>query len=310
MGHLGTDKVFDLVRKRFYWPRMYIEIEHYVSHQCTCLKSRRPNQTIRAPLQTVSTSAPMELVSIDFIHLERSTGGYEYILVVVDYFTRFAQAYPCQNKAGRTAATKLFNDFFLCFGFANKILHDQGREFENEMFHELERLTGMKRLRTTPYHAMGNGKTERFSQTLLSMLRNLTEHDKLCWKDSVSKITHAYNCTKHESTNYSLFFLLFGRQPHLPIDLLFETDNSDNISRSKYVENWSQSMKEAHRIAQEHNSKSHQHSKYHYDKKVHFTNLDIGDRVLANISNRQFQLFGYFVNLQMSGDIFSTGGSM
>ena len=149
------------------------------------------------------------------------------------------------------------------------------------MFHELESLTGMTRLRTTPYHAMGNGKTERFNQTLLSMLRNLTEHDKLRWKDSVSKVTHAYNCTKHESTNYSPFFLLFGCHPHLPIDLHFETDNTDNVSRSKYVENWSQSMKEGHRIAQEHNSKSHQHNKYHYDKKVHFTNLDIGDRVLV-----------------------------
>ena len=140
MGHLGTDKVFDLVRKRFYWPRMYTEIEHYVTHQRTCLKSCRPNQTICVPLQTVSTSAPMELVPVDFIRLERSTGGYEYILVVVvDHFTRVAHAYPCRNKAGRTAATKLFNDFFLGFGFANKILHDQGREFENEMFHELER---------------------------------------------------------------------------------------------------------------------------------------------------------------------------
>ena len=149
------------------------------------------------------------------------------------------------------------------------------------MIHELEMLTGMKQLRTTPYHAMRNGKTEPFNQTVPSMLRNLTEHDKLRWKDSVSKVTHAYNCTKHESTNYSPFFLLFGRHPHLPIDLLFETDNSDNISHSKYVENWSQSMKEAYRIAQEHNNKFHQHNKYHYHKKVHFTNLDIGERVLV-----------------------------
>ena len=86
MGHLGTDKVFDLVRKRFCCPRMYTEIEHYVTQQCTCLKSHRPNQTICAPLQTVSTSAPAELASIDFVHLKRNTGGYKYILVAVDHF--------------------------------------------------------------------------------------------------------------------------------------------------------------------------------------------------------------------------------
>ena len=77
---------------------------------CNCLKERKPNVPIRAPLQSFVASSPFELISIDFMHLEKSSGGYEYILLIVDSFTRFAEAYPCKNQSAHSAANKIYND--------------------------------------------------------------------------------------------------------------------------------------------------------------------------------------------------------
>ena len=98
MGHLGAPQVVQLERERFYWPMeddirpIEDDITQFVTKVCPCLKQRRPNFSTRAPLCSVTTSNPFELVLIDFLHLEPSSGDYEYILVVIDHFTCFAQA--------------------------------------------------------------------------------------------------------------------------------------------------------------------------------------------------------------------------
>ena len=91
MGHLGAERVFELVRDRFYWPKMLHDITEYVQKKCRCLKQKKPNINMKAPMLGISTSCPGELISIDFVHLEHSSGGFEYVLTVVDHFTRFLQ---------------------------------------------------------------------------------------------------------------------------------------------------------------------------------------------------------------------------
>lgn len=171
-------------------------MEHYTIRSCSCLKQRKPKTHPKAPLNPIITTEPFELVSLDFLHLETSTGGYEYILVIMDHYTRFAQGYPTTNKSAKTVADRLFDDFILRFGFPKEIHHDQGREFENHLFDHFHRYSKIGKSRTTPYHPEGNGMVERFNQTLLGMLRTLTDQEKHRWKDHVNKVVHAYNCTR------------------------------------------------------------------------------------------------------------------
>ena len=281
MGHLGSERVIDLACERFFWPRMRQDITHYVTKVCPCLKSKKPPINPREPLHPIVTTAPFQMVAIDYLHLETCAGGYQYILVVMDHFTRYAQAYATRDKSAKTAAGKLYNDFIPRYGFPQKIHHDQGAEFENKLFYNLEKLSGIKHFRTTPYHPEGNGQVERFNRTLLSMLRSLPAKYKSRWRDHLNKVVHAYNCTKHDATGFSPFLLLFGRPPRLPIDLMFGLKPPPGYSTyPEFVKKWRDAMSEAYQLASETAAKKATSGKIQYDKKAKSTTFQPGDRVL------------------------------
>ena len=75
MGHLGTERVLELARQRFFWSCMQADIEYFIQNLCSCVKQRRPTAPTRAPLQPIITTSPFEMISIDFLHLERSKGA-------------------------------------------------------------------------------------------------------------------------------------------------------------------------------------------------------------------------------------------
>lgn len=288
MGHVGVERTLNLIQDRFYWARMYPDIEHFVTQECECLKAKRPHKATRAPLTTIVTTRPGELVCIDFLHLETCKQGFEYILVVIDHFTGFAQAYATKNKSSKTVVDKLFNDFALRVGFPERIHHDMGREFDNQLMDQLQKSCDVRGSHTTCYHPQGNGKCERFNRTILSMLRTLTSEQKADWKSSLTKIVHAYNCTRSGVTGFSPYYLLFGRSPRLPVDLLFNLQPREaKETYSEYVKNWQNRMRQAYEIASKTAAREALRGKKGYDKRIHGIDLLPGGRVLVrNLSER------------------------
>ncbi|PIK48693.1 hypothetical protein BSL78_14457 [Apostichopus japonicus] len=225
----------------------------------------------------------MELVCMDYLSLEQSKGGYENILVVTDHFTKYAQAFPTRDQTARTTARVLFDNFFVHYGFPTRLHSDQGRNFESEVIQHLCKIAGIRKSRTTPYHPQGNPICERFNRTLLDMLGTLSEEKKANWKEFVAPLCHAYNATKHSSTGYAPYFLMFGRNPILPSDVAMQLPKPVISTRThhKYAEQLREKLEFAHQLAAKHSKERAQHNKHVYDSKAKGNELEPEDRVLV-----------------------------
>ena len=127
IGQLGRDKTLDLVRDRYYWPRMATDVEERVRKCVRCMVSK--GVTAKAPLLNTVTTQPLELVCLEYLTLEMSRGGYENILVITDHFTRYALAIPTRNQTARTTAEMFINHFVVHYGLPKRIHTDQGIQF-------------------------------------------------------------------------------------------------------------------------------------------------------------------------------------
>ena len=125
----------------------------------------------RTELVNIETSQQLELVCMNYLTLESSKGGIQNILVITDQFTKFSIADPTKNQTARTTAEAIFNHFIVHYVIPEKLHSDQRTNLCSNIIKDLCLLLGISKTRTTPYHPMGNGITERFNRTLISMLK-------------------------------------------------------------------------------------------------------------------------------------------
>lgn len=281
MGHLGIERTLELVRSRFYWPKMAATIENKVKACERCVRRKAPPDKA-APLVNISTTRPMELVCMDFLSIEPDSKNTKDILVITDHFTKYAVAIPTRDQKASTVAKCLWEQFLVHYGLPERLHSDQGRDFESHTIRELCSLLGIKKVRTSPYHPRGN-PVERYNRTLLSMLGTLKDKEKTHWRDYVKPLTHAYNCTRNDVTGFSPYELMFGRQPRLPIDIAFglPLNKKQPHSHSQYVKLLKSHLEESYQIAIQNSRKVADKNKKRFDKVVRESTLDIGDRVLV-----------------------------
>ena len=112
----------------------------------------------------------------------------------------------------------LAEEIFNRFGCPERVHRDQGRNFGSQLVDELCKYYGMKKSRTTPYHPQWNGVCESFNRILHSMLSTLSRDQRELWLSYLFSLTAVYNSPPHAGTGFSPYYILFGGEPHLPMD--------------------------------------------------------------------------------------------
>ncbi len=288
-GHQGQGRTLSLARQRFFWISLERDVREHVKCCKRCLVSKTPEPEARAPLKSIKTSCPLELVCIDFWSAENCSGRSVDVLVITDHFTKMACAFCCRDQSAKQVAKILWDKFFCVFGFPERIHSDQGANFESQLIRELLEVAGVKKSRMTAYHPMGNGHVERFNRTLGNMIRALPPRSKQKWPQMLQTLTFAYNCTAHESTGYAPFYLMYGRIPKLPVDVMFSSIGRDCVitDYDTYVRRLRDDLKEALSLAQMNAEASQRRQADLYNQKTRGCRIEVGDQLLlANKGER------------------------
>ena len=190
-----------------------------------------------------------------------------------------------KNHMARTMARVLYNNYFSVFGFLQHLMSDQGTEFCGKVIAAMCSLLGVEKIRTTPYHPQTNGSAERVHQTLQRMIGKLDPEKRKKWPAHIGSIIIAYNSTRSLVTGYSPYYLMFGRRPRLPIDLLFTTHRTQMLTRTidEYIASLYNHLRKSLVIAQDCAVKEAQRQKRLYNRKVGAVELRPGDNVLVQL---------------------------
>ncbi|XP_076461774.1 uncharacterized protein LOC143294228 [Babylonia areolata] len=236
-------------------------------------------------MRTPIPENPFDKVGVDIVGPIRpaSSRGNRYVLVQVDHTTRYPDAVPLKNIDTVTVAEVLWG-LWCRTGVPKTVLTDKGTQFTSNMMGEVHRLLGIKGETTTPYHAQCNGVMERFNGTLKKMIRKLAMDRPTEWNQWIPAALFAYRETPQESTGFTRFELLYGRQVRGPLFILKEGwtepgEEEENRTVAEYVVDLRNRIVQTCEIARQAVKKAAGTNKRYFDRKARQRTFDPDDRV-------------------------------
>ena len=220
-AHLGRNPTYENNSARCFWYGIYEDVSNYVQKCNGCQKQRSLSPNVTNELHSVPVSPNvMKQVGADLCSLPEGEDGCCHLIVCIDYFSKWTEAKPIKDKTAVTVVQFLY-ELMRRHGCVEIQINDQGREFVNAVSTNLHELTGIEQRVTSACHPQSNGLVERQNRTIKNALVKVLNEKPTEWPYIIEGILFAHRVSRHSSAQYSPFYLLYNREPILPIGVKF-----------------------------------------------------------------------------------------
>jgi hypothetical protein len=203
------------------------------------------------------------------------------VLVVIDHFSKYAEAYPVTEYTAVETVHQLMNNWFARWGPPTSVQSDNGTAFANALNAEFLAVSQVVEVHSTPYHPACNGAVERMNRTLAQLLRVWGSTEQSRWDEFLPIALSAYNATRHASTGFSPNMLMLGRETADPLAYFYPVhDEFSNTDPGAYVEQLIKRQAAVRRIARHNLKQAQLRQKRNFDKRIKsLVTFKIGDTV-------------------------------
>nr|CAD40178.2 OSJNBa0061A09.17 [Oryza sativa Japonica Group] len=203
----------------FFWPTMYGDTKEFIRRCTSCQKHGGITAQDAMPLTYNLQVELFDVWGIDFMGPFPKFYDCEYILVAVDYVSKWVEAMPCR-AANTKHAHRMFDEIiFPCFGTPRTVISDGGSHFIDKTFQNFLQELGAQHNIVTPYHPKTGGQAETRNKQIMNILQKTVNEMGKAWKNKLPNALWAYRTTYNMPIGMSPYQLVYGKTCHLPVEL-------------------------------------------------------------------------------------------
>ncbi|GJU41003.1 reverse transcriptase domain-containing protein [Tanacetum coccineum] len=218
-GHHGANytakKVFDA---GFFWPTIYRDAHDLVTRCDACQRQGKISQRDEMPQNAIQVCEIFDIWGIDFMGPFPSSLGNKYILVAVDYLSKWVDSKALPTNDARVVV-KLLKSLFARFGTPRAKISDRGTYFCNDQFAKVMLKYRVTHRLSTAYHPQTSGQVEVLNHGLKRILERTVGENHASWSDKLDDALWAFRTAFKTPIGCTPYKLVYGKDCHLPIEL-------------------------------------------------------------------------------------------